>query len=388
MPALAPGQTIRGLRAGYTVERVLGEGGFGVAFLARRDDGEAVVLKQLRVARMADWKALELFEREARVLAALDHPGVPRLHEFFALDGDRARAPSALGAAADPSLVLAQAYVEGRSLQQWVDEGGRWGAEDAEAVLRRLLGVLHYLHTRHPPVIHRDIKPSNVILGPGGAAHLVDFGAIQDRLRGDTSLGSTSVGSFGFFPIEQVLGKARPASDLYALGMTMMVALTHRPPEALPLDERTSKVLVRAAAPHLPARLAAALEAMLEPAVGQRVATAEAALTLLDGAALARTDATSLERREPAVHPAVWRVPIVTGGVSAAAIYGVWFDQFSETELVLLSFLWLPQVVFGLALRSEAHRLATRRPVARALGWTALGMLALLLFFAAVFPAL
>jgi eukaryotic-like serine/threonine-protein kinase len=117
MPALAPGQTIRGLRAGYTVERVLGEGGFGVAFLARRDDGEAVVLKQLRVARMADWKALELFEREARVLAALDHPGVPRLHEFFALDGDRAREPSALGAAADPSLVLAQAYVEGRSLQ-------------------------------------------------------------------------------------------------------------------------------------------------------------------------------------------------------------------------------------------------------------------------------
>jgi serine/threonine protein kinase len=205
-----------------------------------------VVLKQLRLARMTDWKALELFEREARVLAALSHPGIPKLYEFFARDGESPRQPAALYSSVAPpspslSLVIAQAYVDGRSLQTWIAEGGRWAADDAEAVLRKLLDVLQYLHTRHPPVIHRDIKPANVMLGKDGGAYLVDFGAIQERLRGSRRGGSTTVGSFGFFPQEQLLGKARPASDLYALGMTLVCALTHQQPDELPLDERPAR---------------------------------------------------------------------------------------------------------------------------------------------------
>jgi serine/threonine protein kinase len=181
MTELTVGRVVQGLQARYTVERALGAGGFGMTYLARRGDGEAVVLKQLRLARMTDWKALELFEREARVLAALSHPGIPKLYEFFALDGESPRAPAALyssvagpSPAAPPSpslsLVIAQAYVDGRSLQAWIDAGGRWTADDAEAVLRRLLDVLKYLHTLNPPVIHRDIKPANVVLGDGRQA--------------------------------------------------------------------------------------------------------------------------------------------------------------------------------------------------------------------------
>jgi hypothetical protein len=329
MTELTVGRVVQGLQARYTVERALGAGGFGMTYLARRGDGEAVVLKQLRLARMTDWKALELFEREARVLAALSHPGIPKLYEFFALDGESPRAPAALyssvagpSPAAPPSpslsLVIAQAYVEGRSLQAWIDEGGRWAADDAEAVLRRLLDVLKYLHSLNPPVIHRDIKPANVVLGTDGKAYLVDFGAIQDRLRGTAEAGSTTVGSFGFFPQEQLLGKARPASDLYALGMTLMCALTHLQPEELPLDEQTSKVQVRVAAPYLPERLARALEAMLEPAVGQRAATTDEVAGILDGL----TPASAMAAAAPRAGAGAQRAERVAGPVARAADRG------------------------------------------------------------------
>ena len=408
MSELVVGRVVQGLQARYTVERALGEGGFGLAFLARREDGTAVVLKQLRLARMADWKALELFEREARVLAALSHPGIPRLYEFFARDGESPRQPASLYSSVAPStpaaggpspglsLVIAQAYVEGRSLQTWIAEGGRWAADDAEAVLRKLLEVLQYLHTRHPPVIHRDIKPANVILGKDGGAYLVDFGAIQERLRGSTEVGSTTVGSFGFFPQEQLLGKARPASDLYALGMTLVCALTHQQPDELPLDESTSKVQVRVAAPHLPERLARALEAMLEPAVGQRAASSADVVKILDGALVPVAPArgmvaatpTALVRSEPSVHPMLWRVPLFGGLGTTAVVYLLMFNEFSETELVQMSFIWLPVVAFGLALRRAAWDPLVKRPVVQAVVFT-LGSLAMLVFFfAAIFPAL
>lgn len=408
MAELKPGQVVRGVEGRYTVERALGEGSFGVAFLARRHDGEAVVLKQLRLERMSDWKALELFEREARVLASLDHPGIPRLYEFFALEGELAREPSALyvqGARADVSLVIAQAYVAGRSLQAWIAGGGRWGADEAEAVLRRLLAVLQYLHSRHPPVIHRDIKPANVVLGGDGQAYLVDFGAIQDRLRTGTEAGSTMIGSFGFFPMEQVLGKARPASDLYALGMTMMCALTHAQPDELPLDEMTSKVLVRKAAPHLPERLARALEAMLEPVVGQRAGSAEAVLAILDaapaalaarggavaptpGAELVRMPVQALVPVKPSVPALVYWVPLAGGLGAAAVIYTVAFNDFSERELVQVSYLWAPAVVFGWALRMAARDPGDRDPLLTAVKRTAVAVAALVFFFQVIFPAL
>lgn len=375
-------QRVPGPRATYTVTRKLGEGGFGVAFLAVDALGQRVVLKQLQLARMGDWKAMELFEREARVLTSLRHPNIPRCHEFFATDGDRpvpAAAVAQLGAGA--SLVLVQDYVEGASLQARIDAGERLTGAEVEAILRTLLGVLDYLHNLHPPVIHRDIKPGNIVLTPAGAPMLVDFGASQERLRRESELGSTSVGTFGYFPIEQVLGKARPASDLYALAMTLVVALTHRPPEDLPLDPDTSKVLVTTAVPGLPDRLARALDGMLAPAVGGRLASAAAVLGVLDGGAPAVpavAASTAVARPMPALE---WKIPLWGGSLGAAAIYLAFFDSFSESELVQVSFIWGPLVAFGLGGKLTRVRRT-------AWTWGLLAFVGLLVFFELVFPSL
>src|SRR5690606_13426336 len=112
-------------------------------------------------------------------------------------------------------------------------------------LLRALLSILDDLHGLHPSVVHRDIKPANVMLheDPSGLqVTLVDFGAMQARVRQLDSVSSTSVGTFGFIPLEQMMGQARPASDVFAAAMTVIVAATHRYPEQLPLDEHTGKV--------------------------------------------------------------------------------------------------------------------------------------------------
>lgn len=382
MDDLVQGQRVVGLRSAYVVDGVLGAGGFGQAFAATSDDGRTVVLKQLRVARMDDWKALELFEREARALASLHHPNIPRHHEFFATDGDRSVEPSRV-AELGPGvrLVLVQDRVEGRSLMEHVEARERLAADQAQALLTALLEVLAYLHGLQPPIVHRDIKPANIVVTPTGKPMLVDFGAIQDRMRRDSELGSTTVGTFGFFALEQMLGKAQPASDLYSLGMTMMVVLTHRAPEELPIDPATSKVLVRAACPGLPEPLTRALEGMLEPVVGNRLPSASAVLGVLAAAAM-------VPRLPGPVVPTPRRLPAaahlgpICGAVAVAAtLYGLLFDSLSESELVAVSFYWVPLLVFGLGARLTDS-------IAGALAWTAIGTGALAVFIYGIFPAL
>jgi serine/threonine protein kinase len=381
MTQTSSNRRIAGLRATYTIERELGEGGFGVASLATDEAGTRVVLKQLHMARMGEWKALELFEREARVLAALDHPNIPRCREFFATDGSRAVAASELAQlGAGASLVLVQDHVEGSSLQARIGARERMTATQAEAILRELLAVLMYLHELHPPVIHRDIKPANVVVTPAGKPMLVDFGAIQDRSRGESELGSTTVGTFGYFPIEQVLGKARPASDLYALAVTMVVALSHRRPEELPIDAATSKVIVAEACPGLPQRLAGTLDRMLEPAIGQRIASARDAVRALDGA-LEKVGSVAPVRKDRSLPALVWKVPLWGGGIITLALYGVLFDSFSESDLVAFSFVWIPVLAFGLGARATDS-------VRGGIVWAGGSLVALAVFLAVVFPLL
>lgn len=384
---IEPGMIVPGLGGRWHIARPLGRGGFGTTFLAHGEDGRAVVLKQLRLDRMDDWKALDLFEREARALAALDHPRIPRLHDFFAFDGASALAASALASHPRPaSLVLVQGYVEGRSLRDAIDAGARFDAAAVERMLRALLDILTYLHGLHPPMIHRDIKPENIVLDAAGAPHLVDFGAIQGRLLAQGQAGSTSVGTFGYVPLEQIMGQARPASDLYALAMTSLVAVTHGTPDALPIDASTSKVDVRAASPHLPAHVARALDAMLEPAVGQRVATAEAARDLLDGRAPAPAPGPQAALPDPLRW--VWRVSVGAGLLGAGLLYGPLFNELTERELMELSPLWVAAVAFGLTGKLSRRSLGAWSR----LGLAALGLVTALLglsvFLVGIFPLL
>jgi serine/threonine protein kinase len=383
---LREGLLVHGEHGRYTLQRPLGEGGFGHAWAATSDDGTPVVLKQLKLQRMGDWKSLELFEREATVLASLVHPNIPRHVELFAHDGTRAHPVSALGQIENGSLVSVYVRVEGHSLEEHVTGGHVMHAPQLFATLDRLLWVLEYLHSLQPPVIHRDIKPANVILDPAGNPHLVDFGAIKNHLRE----GSTTVGTFGYFPMEQMMGRAQPASDLYALGMTVLVVATGVRPEQMPTDPNTGKVNIAAFAPGLPAGIRAALEAMLEPAVGRRVQTATAARAFLynpGGVALAPLGPSELAVPNAVGLQRVANLAIGAGGVGAALLYFVFFDGLSETMLVTVSGLWIAPIVFGIALR-VALAARSKHPVSTSVAITGAGLLALIVFFVVIFPAL
>ncbi len=374
---LAKNRVLRGTKDSYRLLQSLGEGGFGETWLAEREaDGHRVAVKMLSLDRLGDWKALELFEREAKVLAELDHPAIPAVLDYFSQGvGDDA---------GPPTWFLVQTYVEGRSLRQMIGDRARLDNAGAEALLRQLLEILSYLHSRHPPVIHRDIHPGNVILGPGNSPWLVDFGAIQDRLRSETG-GSTTIGTFGYVPMEQLIGKARPASDLYALGMTMLVALSHREPEALPFDEATTKVRLDEAVPGLSAGLRRVLDVMIEPVIGSRPASAEEALALLDGTALVSSKGATIVGKEEPRGPwlAVGSAAIGVGGLAAGLIYIVFMDSLSERELVRISALWVAPVAFGVGVRRGG-----KSPLATGLAWSGVMVGALIVFIYGIFPSL
>jgi serine/threonine protein kinase len=288
---LSPGAVVAGR---YRVVKALGRGSFGHTYLAvdtTAGDRE-VALKQLHAEGERGWKAFELFEREAAVLRSLRHHGIPEIFDH-------------VRDTADDGVIayLVMEYVAGTSLELRIEERA---SLDPSALLRLVLGlldILEYLHTRVPPVLHRDIKPANVILRPDGAPALVDFGAVRTVFRTAEDGGSTVVGTFGYMPFEQYMGKACPASDLYALGATLLHVITGRGPTELatrdgavevPTDLPGGPVLrdvvARLLAPSASARYQSAREvrdALLAPAIGATAAPRFAALVRVRPSALA-----------------------------------------------------------------------------------------------------
>ncbi|HRC59197.1 MAG TPA: protein kinase, partial [Kofleriaceae bacterium] len=144
-------------------------------------------------------------------------------------------------------------------------------------ILIRCLEILDYLHTRTPPLVHRDLKPSNIVRAPDGKIALVDFGGVLDGAREQG--GSTVVGTFGYMAPEQLHGQVTPATDLYALGATIVSLAGGIEPEDVP-RKGLQMDLVR----HLPAMdpsLRATLIAMTEPDPSQRPARARDVVALL-----------------------------------------------------------------------------------------------------------
>jgi serine/threonine protein kinase len=103
---------------------------------------------QMSLRGAGKWKSVDLFEREARLLRGLEHPGIPTFVDAFNLD-----------TATDRTYVLVQRLAPGASLQALVD-GGAWRPDEKEIrrIARALLDILAYLHARRPPVVHRDVK--------------------------------------------------------------------------------------------------------------------------------------------------------------------------------------------------------------------------------------
>ena len=221
----ARGEEPRVIGDRYQVIRMLGEGSSARTLLcADLHDERRVAVKELHFQHLEDWKYLELFEREAKVLSLLDHRGIPKILDFFQ------------GPGASTTLYIVQEFIEGASLKQRMESGPMLGQQEVHDLALGLLDVLEYLHGRAPPVLHRDIKPSNVLARPEGDAALGDFGGVCFGWRPPDQAGATVVGTFGYMPPEQLLGQGGPTSDLYALGATLLHVVTGKPPSEFPFD--------------------------------------------------------------------------------------------------------------------------------------------------------
>lgn len=253
---------------GYRVQGLISQSVHGRVYLAVDSHGRRVALKELLFALVPGVEQLDAFEREAAVLRSLSHPDIPRFVASF-------REGSGVGT----RLYLAQEYLEGESLLQRI-ERERLDEDEAWTLAGQVLETLQSLHQRTPALIHRDVKPANLILRPDGRAALVDFGAARHLAR-DVTHGSTLVGTFGYMPPEQLGGTVEPSSDLYALGATLVHALTGRMPADL-LDEGMALSFeqhVQGSAP-----LKAFLRRLLAPKRSERFGSATEALTALRAA--------------------------------------------------------------------------------------------------------
>ena len=206
----------------YKIGKVIGIGGMGRVYLANdtRLANRPVAVKEMIVGEgLQEKKAVEDFAREARVLAPLSHPGIPNLIDYFAERGRH---------------YLVMEYIAGGDLQGWLDQRGA-GARVSEAQVlrwaRQLLDVMCFLHSQNPPIVYRDLKPGNIMIDQQERAMLIDFGIARFLPPGGRG---TQIGSVGYAPPEQYLGKLEPRSDLYSLGATMHHLLTGRDPQLEP----------------------------------------------------------------------------------------------------------------------------------------------------------
>lgn len=182
---------------------------------------ELVTIKLLTFGGDVQWQDLKLFEREAQTLKQLNHHFIPKYRDYFSIDERYLW------------FGLVQDYIPGQSLKDLLDQGRKFTVADITAIARQLLQILSYLHGLNPQILHRDIKPSNLIQGEDNRIHLVDFGAVQDQAIAEGAT-FTVVGTYGYCPMEQFGGKACAASDLYALGATLIHLLTGVAPGDLP----------------------------------------------------------------------------------------------------------------------------------------------------------
>ncbi|HBE17003.1 MAG TPA: hypothetical protein DDW51_05180 [Cyanobacteria bacterium UBA11367] len=256
----------------YQLETKLGQNAGRQTWLGldiSKSPPEPVIVKLLAFNPQIDWEEIKLFEREAQVLKHLNHPRIPKYRDYFSLDSHRGEGL--------PWFGLVQDYINGDSLQNMLDIGKRFTEKQVRQIAISVLEILTYLHQLSPPVFHRDIKPSNLILAKDGQVYLVDFGAVQDRATAE-GVTFTVVGTSGYVPPEQLWGKAVPASDLYALGATLIHLLTGIPPTDLPQNQMRiefgERVKIRTSFMEW-------LEILTEPASEQRFISASQALLAL-----------------------------------------------------------------------------------------------------------
>jgi tetratricopeptide (TPR) repeat protein len=227
----------------YQIVRHLGGGGFGQTYLAEDfhlPGNPQCVVKQLK-PKVTDPETLQaarrMFDTEAQVLAKLgSHDQIPQIFAHFEENRE---------------FYLVQEFVAGDTLSQELRTRGQFSEAEAISLLQSLLTVLEFVHQQQ--VVHRDIKPSNLIRRAGDRQPvLIDFGAVKEigipQGEGGFNPQATvtiAIGSSGYMPNEQLAGKPRFSSDIYAAGMLTLQCLTGTDPRKLPEDSQTSEILWR-----------------------------------------------------------------------------------------------------------------------------------------------
>ncbi|MGM3308504.1 serine/threonine protein kinase [Anabaena sp. WFMT] len=258
------------LQQRYQLQTVLGKTQGRQTWLATDlTNQSSVVVKLLVQNPQLQWQDIKLFEREATVLKNLQHPRIPRYQDAFSLDTPEG---SDL-----PWFGLVQDYLPGTTLQKLLESDARITEKQARAIALETLQILIYLHELNPPVLHRDIKPSNLLIGQDQHIYLIDFGAVQNRVKAERST-MTVVGTYGYTPLEQFRGQTVPASDLYALGATLIHLLTGVAPADLP--QKKLKIQF-ADLVSLSPNFRTWLEILIEPTLEHRFITARQALQTL-----------------------------------------------------------------------------------------------------------
>lgn len=238
----------------YEIVRPIGGGGQASLYLARhRTLGNFVALKQ------DDSGDPTQFLYEARLLANLSHPNLPRVTDYFIdVNGKRC---------------LVMDYIQGENLEMIVPQNGALAEATALAWVRPILEAVKYLHLNR--IVHRDIKPANIIITPQGNAMLVDFGIAKTMATGQlTRTGARGMGTAGYAPPEQYSGGTTEQSDVYALGATLYYMLTGQvPPESTHRAAGTALVPPRQLNPNISPRVEQAIMTAMNLAMNQRFAS-------------------------------------------------------------------------------------------------------------------
>ncbi|MBN1537008.1 MAG: serine/threonine-protein kinase [Anaerolineales bacterium] len=219
----------------YLIHSILGVGGMGAVYRAR-DLHFPNVVKWVAVKEMFNQAndpmirntIVRNFEREANLLATLDHSAIPRIYDYFTFN--------------NRSYLILE-FINGKDLEAKLNEGPiseellvKWAIE--------LCDVLNFLHNHKPePIIFRDMKPSNVMINQHEHITLIDFGIAKPFQTGQKG---TMIGTEGYSPPEQYRGEATPQTDIYALGATLHHLITRRDPRLEPpfsFGERQIRVL-------------------------------------------------------------------------------------------------------------------------------------------------
>jgi serine/threonine protein kinase len=245
-----PTQTL--LKQRYRVLRTAGKGGMGAVYMAQDTQlGDRLVavkeMSQGNVYGQQAQDAIESFKSEAHLLAGLQHPNLPGIHDYFEEAG---------------RWYLVMSFIEGDTLAQYLAhaQGQKLTLEETLRIGLALCNVLNYLHTQKPPIIFRDLKPSNIMRNADGHIYLIDFG-IARHFKPGQAKDTANYGSMGYSPLEQY-GRAQTTerSDIYSLGVTLYECLSGYDPTQSPFRFPPLQTLVS----KLPPRLVTLITQMLE----------------------------------------------------------------------------------------------------------------------------